>query len=78
MTKSPQETYVISDNSGLPPAMIMHGGKELLGKDLYALLDGDNLQHYKFGYEADDTDNTRTLPILKTYFPSKYDKLIHV
>jgi len=29
MTKSPQETYVISDNTGLPPAMIMHGGKEL-------------------------------------------------
>ena len=41
MVKSPQETYVISDNSGLPGAMIIIGDPELQGYELYALLDGD-------------------------------------
>lgn len=43
MVKSPQETYVVSDNSGLPGAMIIIGAPELNNHEMYMLLDGDNL-----------------------------------
>lgn len=51
---------------------------ELNGFDLYALRDGPNMDQYKFGYEAGTQDNTKTLAILKRYFPSKYEKIINV
>lgn len=43
MRKSPQETYVINNNDGLPGAMIISGVPEFGGYDIYALKDGANL-----------------------------------
>ncbi len=76
--KLPQETYVIDNNRDLPGTMIISGVPEFGGYDIYALKDGENMEHYKFGYEKGSGDSTITLGLLKKFFPTKYNDLIHV
>jgi glycine/D-amino acid oxidase-like deaminating enzyme len=78
MKKSPQETYVINNNTDLPGAMIISGVPEFGGHDIYALLDGENMEHYKFGYEFGSSNSQLTLNLLKKFFPTKYNDIIHV
>lgn len=58
--------------------MIISGVPELGGYDIYALLDGPNLDQFKFGYEKGSGDSPHTLSLLKKYFPSKYNDITHV
>ena len=76
--KSPQETYVINNNRDLPGTMIISGIPEFGGYDIYALRDGENMEHFKFGYEKGSGDSTLTLSLLKRFFPTKYNDLIYV
>ena len=78
MRPAPQETYVINNNRDLPGTMILSGLPILEGHDLYALIDGENLDKYKFGYEKGAGDPVNTLAILKQLFPTKYQDLDHV
>ena len=78
MTRMPQETYVYSDNKGMPGTLIMSGLPELEGQEMYALLDGENLEHYKIGYEIGSYDSGVTLKKLKQMFPDRYEKIMYV
>ena len=78
MHKLPQETYVINNCRDLPGTMIISGIPEFGGYDIYALLDGPNLDMFKFGYERGSGDSQITLGLLKKFFPTKYPDLVHV
>jgi len=69
---------VIDNNRDLPGTMIISGVPAFEGYDIYALLDGDNLDCYKFGYERGSGNSPATLALLKQFFPSKYKDLICV
>ena len=69
---------MINNNKDLPGAMIISGVPEFGGYDIYALLDGEKMDQYKFGYEKGSGDSTQTLALLKKFFPTKYNDLIHV
>ncbi len=78
MKRVPQETYVFSDGHGMPGTFIMRGLPELEGHEMSGLLDGENLEHFKIGYEAGTGDSGNTLRLLRKIFPDRYDKIIHV
>ena len=78
MKKLPMETYVIDNHKYLPPTLILDDIPELNGYHLFSCLDGDNLQHYKFGYEMGAIDNSHALQVIYKVFPSKYHDIIHV
>ncbi len=49
---------MINNNKDLPGAMIISGVPEFGGYDIYALLDGEKMDQYKFGYEKGSGDST--------------------